>query len=466
MKSITPVVSVILLVLLTVVASISAFFFINSNVLGLESGVDINNNPITDASRLNLVSITGSKAIVRNDGSSPVTEIIVFINGELFNYTLDSPLMPGELREINYNAQQAGENLEIKLIYNNGKSVTDTSPANKNTEASGFVQDYTPRVITVSIVDNTTQLLGYCQASVYNASIESVYYYEWLLEEELNSSGSAIGNHDNENYLLNNITSAEGSWKFKCLVNNGTFNSTWRESENLTIYVEHDPDESSAYCLANNSANTWLTGSCNGSNYSCCGDDGVADDFYNSTNYCCNGAFDEGTCHCGDGVCQAWEDYITCNQDCQTPVFFSSSWDTTLTSSGSSASNQVKLPLVSSGTYDFTVYWGDGNSDLITAYNQAEVTHTYDSSGEYDINITGTIVGWRFNNEGDVLKLLEISHWGDLNLGNSDYYFFGCSNLNITADDALNLTGTTSLTGAFLFTETLNTSTINNWDVS
>lgn len=40
------------------------------------------------------------------------------------------------------------------------------------------------------------------------------------------------------------------------------------------------------------------------------------------------------------------------------------------------------LPLVSYGKYDFSVDWGDGNSDRITAWDQAEKTHNYASSGE------------------------------------------------------------------------------------
>ncbi|MFA5744419.1 MAG: VCBS repeat-containing protein, partial [Candidatus Nanoarchaeia archaeon] len=290
-KSITPVISVILLVLITIVASVSAFFFINSNVLGLESGVDINNNPITDNSRLNLVSITGSKAIVRNDGSSSVNEVIVFINGELFNYTLDSPIQPGELREINFNAQQAGEDLEIKLIYNRGKTVTKTSPANKNTEDSGYIIDYSPRVDSTSITQNATHLKGYCQASVYNASIESEYYYEWLLDDESYLNGSILGNHDNENYLLNIVEISDGSWNFKCLVGNGTYNSSWKTSSTTTIgdSGSDEPDNNLIYCLSNNSRNTWFSGSITGSNGACCGDDGFYDLFYNSTYSCNNG---------------------------------------------------------------------------------------------------------------------------------------------------------------------------------
>src|SRR4030042_1587361 len=51
---------------------------------------------------------------------------------------------------------------------------------------------------------------------------------------------------------------------------------------------------------------------------------------------------------------------------------FRSMWDTTRTSGGSSASNQIKFPLELGGTYDFAVNWGDGTNDIIKSWNQVE----------------------------------------------------------------------------------------------
>ena len=87
---------------------------------------------------------------------------------------------------------------------------------------------------------------------------------------------------------------------------------------------------------------------------------------------------------------------------------FLSTWDTLELSTGSSANDQIKLPLVSSGSYNFLVDWGDGQTDTITSPTDVAVIHTYSLSGVYTINITGTIVGWQFNDDGDRLKLLEI----------------------------------------------------------
>jgi surface protein len=117
---------------------------------------------------------------------------------------------------------------------------------------------------------------------------------------------------------------------------------------------------------------------------------------------------------------------------------------------GVSTSTQFTLPLEASGTYDFTINWGDASSNNITVWNQAETTHTYSVAGTYNISITGRLVGWTFNNGGDRLKFLEVNSWGGLRLGNSGGYFFGCQNLVLGAvSDVLNLVGTTNFNDAF-----------------
>ena len=144
---------------------------------------------------------------------------------------------------------------------------------------------------------------------------------------------------------------------------------------------------------------------------------------------------------------------------------FTTTWNTSATSFGSSNNNQIRLPLYNGGDYDFTVYWGDGSSSEVTAWNDGDKTHTYGSSGIYTIKIIGKLDGFRFNDAGDKLKLINISSWGGLLLGNDGYYFNGASNLvNISADD-VNLSGTTNFTHMFKRTSKFN-GDIGGWNVS
>jgi surface protein len=110
-------------------------------------------------------------------------------------------------------------------------------------------------------------------------------------------------------------------------------------------------------------------------------------------------------------------------------------WDTRNTQVSSSSGNQITLPL--HGTeIDFEVYWGDGTKDHITAFDQAEATHTYTDSGIYETRMSSGIGDWDFNNAPvkDQLKLLHISSFKDLVLRDSQC-LQNCSNLTVKADN-------------------------------
>jgi surface protein len=150
---------------------------------------------------------------------------------------------------------------------------------------------------------------------------------------------------------------------------------------------------------------------------------------------------------------------------------FVSTWDTTNTTGSSSASNQIKLPLDSLGTYDFIVFWGDGTQDTVTSWNQAETLHTYATAGIYTIGIVGTIVEWSFGNSivTDSEKLLSISSWGALQFGiSSDLNFFNCLNLDLSGvTDVPDLSATTSLQNTFDTCSSLTTiNKSNEWNTS
>lgn len=87
------------------------------------------------------------------------------------------------------------------------------------------------------------------------------------------------------------------------------------------------------------------------------------------------------------------------------------------------------LPLSSDGTYDFVVDWGDDTTSTITAYDQADITHTYAAQGTYDITIEGTLTKFFVYESDDYLKLTGIEWFGYTDLTFFDRNFRDCSNL-------------------------------------
>ena len=135
----------------------------------------------------------------------------------------------------------------------------------------------------------------------------------------------------------------------------------------------------------------------------------------------------------------------------------------------SSDDHSFALPLVATGTYDFTVSWGDGSASVIRTYDQPEATHVYTGSGTYTLEIAGTLVGWAFNRGGDRLKVVNINSWGKMIIGaaGESGCFAGCSNLTInpTAGSPVSL-ATTSLTSCFRDCTSLNSTNVATWDMS
>lgn len=139
---------------------------------------------------------------------------------------------------------------------------------------------------------------------------------------------------------------------------------------------------------------------------------------------------------------------------------------------GTSNDDQFTLPLV--GTFGnnnttSSVDWGDGNTNLISASNQVEKTHTYSAAGEYTIKITQTtgtqgIKGFRFNNGGDVQKMRRIENWGNININETDV-FEGAVSMSCTTPDVLNISNNTP---SFMFDDNANLTSLDvtRWDMS
>lgn len=184
--------------------------------------------------------------------------------------------------------------------------------------------------------------------------------------------------------------------------------------------------------------------------------------------------YDDGTCDRG---------HICYKGKCFSDSTFITLWKTD-NHNYFSEDDQISLPLVENGIYDFTVRWGDGSEDKITDWKDPALTHTYENPGKYEVRINGIISGWQFCS-GDIenmldckdsVKLIEIMNWGSFGFGNTEKQFGNCLNLVITAMDVPDLSNTKSLRGAFFNNQKLSSNikigdsekrdAFNKWDVS
>jgi hypothetical protein len=129
------------------------------------------------------------------------------------------------------------------------------------------------------------------------------------------------------------------------------------------------------------------------------------------------------------------------------------------TTKAGSASDTFILQL-QNDTTSMTVYWGDGSNDVITTWNQSELTHVYASSGTYQITCDGSFGGIIYQT-GDFLKITSIDNWGTNAFTKMNYAFAGCANMVLSATDTPNFSACTNLQNFMQGCTSLNTEI--NW---
>ena len=124
---------------------------------------------------------------------------------------------------------------------------------------------------------------------------------------------------------------------------------------------------------------------------------------------------------------------------------------------GTSAADQFTIPITSATPYNIKT--SDGHN--ITGATGA-TTLTFSAPGTYTVSITESCEGWRFNNGGDKLKLLDISSWG-VYTNTAANSFHGASNMTCSAVDAP-INPHTTMYSAFRECYLFD-GAIGNWDV-
>lgn len=144
-----------------------------------------------------------------------------------------------------------------------------------------------------------------------------------------------------------------------------------------------------------------------------------------------------------------------------TECSFITTWNTD--NPGASNGNQVTIPTFPGEVYNYSVDWGDGNTDINVT---GDITHTYSTPGTYQVSISGDFPRIYFNDDGDKSKLLFVNQWGNQAWSSMDNAFWGCQNMDVVATDIPNLTNITSVRLMFKDCASLVGNTIGEWDVS
>ena len=140
---------------------------------------------------------------------------------------------------------------------------------------------------------------------------------------------------------------------------------------------------------------------------------------------------------------------------------FITKWDTTIPIM-ETATGIIEIPINPSYTYNYTVDWGDG---IITTGHTGDATHTYATNGIYTVKITGTFPAIKENGNKYNVRMTEISQWGTTQWESMYFAFTGCTNMNVTATDAPDLSLCTNI--SFIFSDCLMLdANLSGWDVS
>ncbi|MEO9482936.1 MAG: BspA family leucine-rich repeat surface protein [Ekhidna sp.] len=117
-------------------------------------------------------------------------------------------------------------------------------------------------------------------------------------------------------------------------------------------------------------------------------------------------------------------------------------------------------------SYNYDVSWkkiGEGDIEDSASGITANHTITFMDEVTYEVSITGDFPHLYFNNAANSDKLLTVSQWGDILWKDMNHAFYGCSNMNVTAQDSPILLGVSSMSGMFIDAVNFDAN-IGNWD--
>ena len=165
------------------------------------------------------------------------------------------------------------------------------------------------------------------------------------------------------------------------------------------------------------------------------------------------------------GKFRVWSDDLTDTgiEEASAPTFTD---EFAMTVTTTTANETFTIPAASFGTFDAGIEWGDGSVSSISAYNDANLTHTYATAGDHLIRIRGSFPNIRFNNSGDKLKVKSVENLGTVGWINFYGAFYGCTNMTSFTAGTTDTSSVTTMGLMFYNCNSLTSLDVSNFDTS
>lgn len=130
------------------------------------------------------------------------------------------------------------------------------------------------------------------------------------------------------------------------------------------------------------------------------------------------------------------------------------------------ASETFTIPCQNVGVFDASIDWGDGNVSAITAFNDADLTHTYDAAGLHEIRVSGTFPNINFANAGDKDKVTRVMQLGNVGWQTFEAAFRGCGNMTSFKSGTCDTSDVTDMFAMVMSCPNLTTVDVSTMDTS
>ena len=130
------------------------------------------------------------------------------------------------------------------------------------------------------------------------------------------------------------------------------------------------------------------------------------------------------------------------------------------------ANETFTIPTQNFGTFDADIEWGDGAVSSVTAWNDAQLQHTYATAGDHLIRVRGSFPNIYFNNAGDGLKVKSVENLGDVGWATLNRAFYGCSNMTSFTAGTTDTSAVTNMSQMFQVCSSLTSLDVSSFDTS